>query len=68
MQITSGKHSNYVPQRGVTRGGKGGTIPRAPKSPNNVTRTFFNTIHLLPKDIRFEHGGAKLACCPGRHL
>jgi len=40
----------------------------APISPNNVTSTFFNTLHLLPKDIRFEHGDAKLASCPGRHL
>ena len=24
--------------------------------------------HLLPKDLRFEHGGAKLVSCPGRHL
>jgi len=38
---------------------------RAPKSPNNVTRTFFNTVHLLPEDLRFENGGAKLASCPG---
>ena len=25
-------------------------------------------MNLLPKDVRFEHGGAKLASCPGRHL
>jgi len=37
----------------------------APKRPNNVTSTFFNTVHLLPKDLRFKHGGAKLAYCPG---
>jgi len=29
---------------------------------------FFNTVHLLPEDLRFEHGGAKLASCPGHHL
>jgi len=40
----------------------------APKSPNNVTSAFFNTVHLLPKDLKFEHGSAKLASCPGRHL
>jgi len=41
-----------------------------PKSPNNLTSTFFNTagLHLFPKDLRLEHGGAKLASCPGRHL
>jgi len=40
----------------------------APKSPNSVTSTFFNTVHPLPKDLRFQHRGAKLAPCPGRHL
>jgi len=30
--------------------------------------TFFNTVNLLPKELRLEHGGAKLASCPGRHL
>jgi len=39
-----------------------------PKSPINVTNIFFNTVHLLPKDLKFEHGGAKLASCPGRCL
>ena len=50
----------------VTTGRKRGTIPRAPnhyegaewlrgapKSPNNVTSTFFNAVHLLRKDLRF---------------
>jgi len=56
--------------RGVTRRGKGGTIPipQAPKCPNNVTSYFFNAVHLLPKDLRFEHGGAKLASCPWRYI
>ena len=53
---------------GVTRRSKGGAIHRAPnhcsgrrmtagapKSPNNATSTFFNTVHLLSKDLRFEH-------------
>jgi len=39
----------------------------APKSPENVASSFFNRVHLLPKDLMFEHGGAKLASCPGRH-
>jgi len=38
------------------------------KIPNNVRSTSFNTAHLLPKDLRFDHGGAKLASCPGCHL
>jgi len=40
----------------------------APKIPNNVTSAFFNTVHLLPNDLKFENGGAELASCPGRHL
>ena len=43
-------------------------IVGSPKRPNNVTRTFFNTVHLLPEDLRFKNGGAKLVSCPGRHL
>ena len=38
------------------------------KSPKNVTGAFFNTVHLFQKDFRFDHGGARLASCPGRHL
>jgi len=38
------------------------------KRSSNVASTFFNTVHLFSKDFRFEHGGAKLASCPGRHL
>jgi len=29
---------------------------------------FFNAVHLLPKDLRFEHRGTKLASYPWRHL
>jgi len=45
--------------RGVTSGKGGHNFPGTeslrgvPKSPNNVTSTFFNIVHLLPKDIRF---------------
>jgi len=67
--------------QGYNEGDKQGTFPRvlnqyggakslreAPKSPNNVTRTFFNTVYWLPKDLRFEYVGAKLASRPGRYL
>jgi len=63
----------FANAQGRNEGGQGGTIlwaPNhcgAPKSPDNVTSTFFNGVHLLPKD-RFEHGGAKFASCPGPHL
>ena len=40
----------------------------APKSPNNVTITFFSTAHLIPTDLKFDHGGTKLASCPRRCL
>ena len=61
--------------RDVTKG-QGDTISRAPnhyggaKSHSNVITTFFKTVglHLLPKDLRFEHGGAKLASFPRRHV
>jgi len=56
---------------------KGGTIPQAPnhywgakslqgvmKSPNNVTSTFFNAVHLLLKDLRFM-GASNLLLSPG---
>jgi len=39
----------------------------APKSPNDDASKFFNILYLLPKDLRFEHGGDKLVSCPGRH-
>jgi len=61
--------------RGVTTGGKGNAIPRAPnrfggaeKSQQCHKYTLFNTVHLVPKDLRFEHVDAKFASCPGRHL
>jgi len=59
-------------EQGRNEGSRGRNCPGAeslrgaPKSPNNVMCNF--SIHLLPTDLRFEHGGAKLASCPGRHL
>ena len=44
------------------------SLRRVPKSPQNVTSTFFSTVNLRLKELRFERGGAKLASCPGRHL
>jgi len=59
--------------RNVTKGGKGAQFAGAQslwgtKIHNNVTSTFFKTVHLLPKDLRFEHGGAELVSSPTRHL
>jgi len=38
------------------------------ESSNNVASAFFNKVHLFLKDLRFEHGAAKLVSCPGLHL
>jgi len=52
-------------------GSKGAQFPvhritmGAPKNPSNVTSTFFNTVHLLPKDLKFEHGASNLLLVPG---
>jgi len=66
--------------RGTTREARGAQFPGrpvtmgcrmttgSPKSHNNVTSTFFNTLYLLPKYLRFKHGDAKLASFPGSHL
>jgi len=37
----------------------------APKGPNNVTSTFFITVHFLPNDLKFEHGAPNLLLAPG---
>ena len=44
------------------------SLREASKSPNNATRIFFNAVHLLPKDLRFEHGDVKLPSCSGSRL
>jgi len=61
-----GKKGAQIPGRPVTMGRRMTT--GSPKSHNTVTSTFFNTLHLLPKYLRFGHGGVKLASCPVRHL
>ena len=33
-----------------------------------ISQVLPSTANLLPKDLRFEHGGAKLVSCPGRYL
>jgi len=53
------------------RGGKGGTMTLAPNHWGGGAETslqyhkhFFNTVHLLPKGLRFKHGGAKHVSWP----
>jgi len=73
--VITAQSRNRLEGRGVTKGGKGGAIPWAPshyggaeKSQQYITSTFFNTVHLLPKDLSSKQGGAKLTSCSGRHL
>ena len=68
--------------RVVTSGGRGHNSPAVEslwgrritataggaENPNSITSAFFNAVYLLSKDLRLEHGGAKDASCPGRHL
>jgi len=69
LVIVSGDQC-FLHTRGGARGARllGHRITMgAPKSPNNVTITFFNTVYLLQKD-RFEHVLAKHASCPGPQI
>jgi len=64
----------------VQRRNKGGAIPQAPnhyggaeslwvrRKVPTMSQLLCSTAHLLPKDLRFEHGGAKLVSCTERHL
>jgi len=62
-------------EQGRNEEGQGGhnspgaeSLRGAPKILNNAKSTFLHTVHLPPKDLRFEHGGAKLAFFPRCHL
>ena len=63
----------FVLNKGVTRKGKGAQLPGrwitvgaaaslqgVPKIPKIVASTSFNTVHLLPTDLRLEHGAPYL--------
>ena len=73
MGVTRGERGHNSPgaeslcRRRITAG-DAKWLRGASKSPNNVTGTFFNQVNLLPKDLRFEHGGAKFASFPEHHL
>jgi len=54
------------PGRPVTMG-----VPndyRVAEKSQQYHKHFLQYTHLIPKYLRLERGGAKLACCPGRHL
>jgi len=53
--------------RRVTIGGAKSLRVWAEKS-QQCHKYFLQHVHLLPKELSFEHGGAKPASCPGRHL
>ena len=64
-------HAHLCPwewRKFIPRSGARGNDSQGAESANNVTRTAFNTVHLLPKNLICEHGGGKLASCPWRHL
>jgi len=61
--LMQGRFPTMIPlNQGRNEGASGAQFPGrritagAPTSPNNVTITFLNTVHLLPKDLAFEHG------------
>jgi len=55
---------NLDTQQGRNEGGQGPHYPR-----RWITMAhLFRKVHLLPKALRFEHEGAKLASCPERHI
>jgi len=62
-------HKAAEPQRG-----KESAIHRAPnhcggrRKVPTMLQVLSSTAHLLPEDLRVEHGGAKLTSCTGRHL
>ena len=71
----SGSGCSLLPgTQGRNEGGKGGIIPRAPNHCGVAEKSqqrhkyFLQNSTFAPKDLRFEHGGDKLASCPGRYL
>jgi len=59
IKLNGKKRNDLSYTRGVTRGERGSQFPGsritagAPKSTNNVTSTFFNTVNFLPKKLKF---------------
>jgi len=70
--VTRKGKGDAIPWRQVTMGAPNQCTERpmataAPLSLSNVTSISFNIEHMLPKDLSFEYGGAKLASCSGHH-
>ena len=73
MQGRRCSHVTWSLDQGGNEGGKGCTIPHptnywgAPKSPSNVSSTFFNTVHSLPKNfaVGSNMGAPNLFLAPG---
>jgi len=61
-RLTHGLFYKNVATRGPMseRGARGAQFPGRRKVPTMLPRTFFNTVHLLPTDLWFQHGDAKL--------
>jgi len=65
--------SYFITTMGVTKGGKGDTIPGTGNHYGDAqwlrgSLKILNAMHLLPKDLRFKKWGAKRASWPGRHI
>jgi len=54
--------------RDVTRGARGYNTPGAESLRGTKKSHQNSSLHLLPKGLRFEHGGAKLVSFPRHHL
>jgi len=65
MRGTLGKQ---FPGRRITIGVRNHCMGRRKGPTMSQVLSSIYTVHLLPKDLMFEHGGAKLAYFPGRHL
>jgi len=46
----------------------GGELLRGRRKVLTMSQVLSSTTDLLPKDLRFEHGGTKLVSCPRRNL
>ena len=63
--VTTGARVAQFPGRHFTMGtlnhcGGAELLRDPPKSPNSVAITFFNTVNLLSKELRFDHGAPNL--------
>ena len=66
LRVCSSQRRNEGGQR--DHNAPGAVHWRAPISLNNITSTFFSTVHLLRKTLGSNVRAPDLLLCPGRHL